>query len=365
MKKLFILTMCFVLLLTCGCSKKNNRDDIEQITESAPFPTVSWSTALPEQLGIDPDMLSKADKRIRNAYPNIESLLLIKDGYLVYEKYYNDNYAAKANYMYSVTKSFTSALTGIAIREGLIESIDDRISEYIPEYFTDVDDLRKKDITVKHVLTMTGGLESIDSNYTSYFSSTDWLSAAINKPMTDDPGARFEYNTGLTQLLSGVITKTSGMSMKEFAEEYLFSRIGMNVVYWESDSNGYSGGGSGLCLTAIDMAKFGYLYLNNGMWDGEQVIPSEWIEASTSKQITANETQDYGYLFWVENVTDTVNEKTYSVYQAYGSGGQIIMIAPELDIVIVITCDRTISPSVKPMTRALITDYILPSAHQE
>lgn len=137
------------------------------------------------------------------------------------------------------------------------------------------------------------------------------------------------------------------------------------MVYWQSDPEGYNGGGSGLCLTAIDMAKFGYLYRNNGMWDGDQVIPSEWIEASVTKQISANETQDYGYLFWVENVTDTVNDRTYSVSQAYGSGGQIIMIAPELDIVIVITCDRTISPSVKPMTRAIITDYILPSAHQD
>ena len=357
--------MCFIFLLTCSCSEKAGNVDIELITEPAPFPTVSWSTALPEQLGIDPDMLSKADKRIRLAYPNIESLLLIKDGYLVYEKYYHDNYAAKANQVYSVTKSVTSALTGIAIREGLIQSIDDKISEYIPEYFIDIDDTRKKDITVENVLTMTGGLQSIDDNYASYFSSQDWLYAAILKPMTDEPGNRFEYNTGLTQLLSGVITKTSAMSLKEFAEEYLFSRIGMNVVYWESDAAGYNGGGSGLCLTAIDMAKFGYLYLNNGMWDGEQVIPSEWIEASVTKQLSANETQDYGYLFWVENVTDTVYGRTYSVYQAYGSGGQIIMIAPELDIVIVITCDRTISPSVKPMTRAIITDYILPSAHQD
>jgi CubicO group peptidase (beta-lactamase class C family) len=113
------------------------------------------------------------------------------------------------------------------------------------------------------------------------------------------------------------------------------------------------------------MARFGYLYLNKGMWDGEQVIPSSWIEDSVKSQIKAKEPQDYGYLFWIEEITDTVNNRTYSMYQAYGSGGQIIIVIPELDMVIVITCNRAISPTVKPMTRVIITDYILPSAYMD
>ncbi len=360
-RMILILILCLAIVIIPGCSKKT----YERITQKAPFPTNEWSKAYPEKLGISSEMLDKADKRIKRAYPNFMSMLVIKEGYLVYEKYYNSHHENKIRDTYSVTKSFMSALTGIAIEKGYIESIDDKVSEYIPEYFTMLDDERKKDITIKQVLTMTGGLESIDNNYTSFFISEDWLEAALAKPMTHNPGDVFVYNTGLTQLLSSVISRTTGMSVMDFAKENLFEKIGMNVTYWQSDESGNNGGGSGLCLTSQDMARFGYLYLNEGMWDGVQVISSEWIKDSLTGHIKANDTQDYGYLFWIEEITDTVNNKTYSMYQAYGSGGQIIMVVPELDMVIVITCDRAISPTVKPMTRDIITGYILPSAYME
>ncbi len=360
-RMILILIMCLAVMIIPGCSKKT----YERITQKAPFPTNEWSRAYPEELGVSSEMLDKADKRIKRDYPNIESMLVIKEGYLIYEKYYNSNHERKISDTYSVTKSFISALTGIAIEKGYISNIDDKVSEYIPEYFTMLEDQRKKDITIKQALTMTGGLESIDSNYTSFFISEDWLESALAKPMTHSPGEAFVYNTGLTQLLSSVISRTTGMSVMDFAKENLFEKIGMNVTYWQSDKSGNNGGGSGLCLNSQDMARFGYLYLNKGMWDGEQVIPSSWIEDSVKSQIKANETQDYGYLFWIEEITDTVNNRTYSMYQAYGSGGQIIMVIPELDMVIVITCNRAISPNVKPMTRAIITDYILPSAYMD
>lgn len=360
-RMILILIMCLTVMIIPGCSKKT----YERITQKAPFPTNEWSFAHPEELGVSSEMLDKADKRIRKAYPNIESLLVIKEGYLIYEKYYNSNHENKISDTYSVTKSFMSAITGIAIEKGFIASIDDKVSDYIPEYFTMLDDTRKKDITIKQVLTMTGGLESIDSNYVTFFYSEDWTEAALDKPMTSNPGEVFVYNTGLTQLLSAVISRTSSMSVMDFAEGNLFKKIGMNVTCWQSDENGNNGGGSGLCLTSQDMARFGYLYLNEGMWEGEQVISLEWVKDSLTSHIKANDTQDYGYLFWIEEITDTVNNKTYSMFQAYGSGGQIIMVIPELDMVIVITCDRAISPKVKPMTRAIITDYILPSAFND
>lgn len=361
-RTILVIMLCLLLMFNItGCTKKT----YNRITEKAPFPTEEWTRAYPEELGMSSEMLDKADKRIKKAYPNIESMLVVKEGYLVYEKYYKLNNETKIKDTYSVTKSIMSALTGIAIEKGLISSIDDKVAEYIPEFSEYIDDERKKDITIKQVLTMTGGLESIDNNYTSFFYSDDWLKAALAKPLVNSPGEVFVYNTGLTQLLSSVIANVSGMSVMDFAKENLFEKIGMNVTYWQSDKQGSNGGGSGLCLTSQDMARFGYLYLNNGLWDNEQVIPAEWIEDSLKSHIKANDTQDYGYLFWIEKISDTVNSKTYSIFQAYGSGGQIIMVIPELDMVIVITCDRSISPTVKPMTRAIITDYILPSAYME
>lgn len=285
-RAILIIIMCLLFISsTAGCSKKT----YDRITQKAPFPTEEWTRAYPKELGMSSDMLDKADKRIKRAYPNIESLLIVKKGYLVYEKYYKLNNETKIKDTYSITKSFMSALTGIAIEKGLILSINDKVSEYIPEYTEYIDDERKMDITIKQVLTMTGDLENIDNNYTSFFYSDDWLKAALAKPLANTPGEVFVYNTGLTQLLSSVISNASRMSVMDFAKENLFEKIGMNVTYWQSDKQGSNGGGSGLCLTSQDMARFGYLYLNNGLWDNEQVIPSEWIEDSLKSHIKAGE----------------------------------------------------------------------------
>lgn len=358
-----MIIICFALILISGCSDKYNPDEYTLITQNASFPTEQWSKALPEELGIDSYILDKADKLIKRKYPNFKSMLVIRKGYLVYEKFYNNFYPKQLNSVYSVTKSVMSALTGIAIEQGLISSIKDKVSDYIPQYFMDIDDARKNDITIENVLTMMGGLSSIDENYTTYFLAQDWVEAALKMPMNNAPGEAFEYNTGLTQLLSAVIEETSDMSVLEYANEYLFSKIGMNVNRWDHDEFGSHGGGFGLYLTSYDMARFGYLYMNKGNWDGQQIIPEQWVLDSTAKKIQISETQDYGYLFTLEQITDTVNDKTYSMYQAYGSGGQIIMVIPELDLLIVISCNASISPTVKPMTRDIITDYILPSVY--
>lgn len=254
-----------------------------------------------------------------------------------------------------------SALTGIAIREKLIPNIDQKISEILPEYFNGTDDANKKEITVKNVLTMSGGLETIDNDYSKYFSSGDWLDYAIKKPLTDKPGEKFTYNTGLTHFLSGVITKTSNMSTLEFAKKHLFSQIGISVDNWDIDQKGYYGGGAGLYIKPLDMAKFGYLYLNKGLWDGKQVIPEEWIEASTKKQINVKAGEDYGYLFWVQNMKDKVHNKEYFTYSAAGAGGQKIMVIPDLDMVVVITANMHAASNDKADTQDIIPDYILPA----
>lgn len=254
-----------------------------------------------------------------------------------------------------------SALTGIALREKLIQGVDQKNSEFFPEYFTQIDDIKKNEITIKNVLTMTGGLESIDTDYYSYFTSDDWLSYAINKPLTDNPGEKFVYNTGLTHFLSGIITKTSKMSTKDFANKYLFSCIGVSVDNWVSNNNGYYGGGYGLSMKPVDMAKFGYLYLNNGLWDGKQIIPKEWIEESTQKQVSANVDMDYGYLFWLQTIQDKVHNKEYFTYRADGAGGQKIMVIPDLDMVVVITANENSSSNDNTDTQDVITEYIIPA----
>lgn len=330
----------------------------EASSQKAPWPTKEWSKSSPKEQGLNPDILAKADARIAENYPNVYSLLVVRHGYLVYEKYYQGMGAENANPVYSVTKSVLSALTGIAIREKLITGVDQKVSELLPDYYKDIDDARKKDITVKNVLTMSGGLESIDKDYYSFFSSPDWFAYTLKKPLVDKLGEKFAYNTGLTHFLSRIITNTSGISTKDFAQKYLFSQIGINAKNWDKDSTGCYGGGAGLYLTPQDMARFGYLYLNNGRWDGKQVIPAEWIEESSKKQITVENGVDYGYLFWMRKTTNNATGKDIFTYQADGAGGQKIIIFPEQDMVAVVTAGEHLSSKDGSDTQGIVTDFV-------
>lgn len=364
-KVLAVLFVSLFIISSSGCSgntdKKNNGD----VGQAASWPTAQWSTSTPEEQGVDADLLSNADKRIVANYPNVYSLLVVRHGYLIYEKYYQGMNRNSANPVYSVTKSVMSALTGIAIREKLIENVNQKISEFLPDYFTNGSDERKNDITIKDVLTMSGGLESIDSNYSAYFSSGDWLKYAIDLPMTDQPGEKFVYNTGLTHFLSGVIAKTSKMTTMDFADKYFFSKIGMSIKTWNADQNGIYGGGTGLSIRPVDMAKFGYLYLHKGLWDGDQVVPQNWITESTKKQISARPGVDYGYLFWLETLKDKTHGKDYDTFRADGAGGQKIMVIPKLDMVVVVTANEQSSSIDKSDTQAIITDYVLPAVKNQ
>lgn len=324
-------------------------------------PTKGWSTCSPEEQDLDSAVLSLADQRIRGNYPNVFSLLVVRHGYLVYEKYYNGVESSTANPVYSVTKSVMSALTGIAVREKLIQGENQKVSDLLPEYFTQVDDTRKKDITVREVLTMTGGLEPIDNNYGSFYASGDFLAYTVKQRLTDLPGTKFDYNTGLPQFLSVAISKKSGMDTRKFAEKYLFSQIGMSPGEWDRDSKGYYCGGTGLYLTSRDMAKFGYLYLHKGQWDGRQVIPQDWVEKSTKKQVSQNAKTDYGYLFWVEPMRDPVKGVTYDAFRADGAGGQKIVIIPKLDLIAVVTADVRKSSIDGKDNQNIVSDYVLPA----
>lgn len=384
MKKCLVFLMALTIaFLPCGCGKQPpSKPAASKITatssvasstvssaqnvpvNTAAWPTKDWSISTPEQQGIDAAKLAKADKRIQDNYPNFYSLLIVRHGYLVYEKYYSGMTRDNANPVYSVTKSVTSALTGIAVQKKLLQGVNQRISDLLPEYFTKVDNQQKRDITVEHALTMTGGLRSTDDDFGSFYRSSDWAQDTLSQPLTAKPGTKFGYNTGLPQFLSVIIAKNSGMSLRKFAEENLFSKIGVTVHAWDKDSKGYYGGGFGLSLTPRDMAKFGYLYLHNGNWNGEQIIPQDWIKASIGKHVAVDKGLDYGYLFWIQQVCNSENGKSWFAYHAAGSGGQIIIMVPDLDLVAVITADVRSKSKDGKDTLSLIPGYVIPAVNQ-
>ena len=380
MKKFIYLCLIFCIFMS-GCSINGSREDkgtgssdTPVVAADAPkdasggnqegefkWPDGEWSTSDPEAQQLDSDWLDRADQKIKDNYPNIYSLLVVRHGYMVYEKYYQGMDRDRYNPVYSVTKSVLSALTGIALREKVLESTGQKVSELLPEYFSSIDNPEKKNIDLKDVLTMSGGLESIDNDYGGYFTSGDWLDYAIKKPLTDQPGSKFVYNTGLTHVLSGIIAKKSGRNTMEFADQYLFGPLGIDIKRWDRDGLGIYSGGTGLYLTPGDMAKLGLLYLNNGKWKDEQIIPEEWVKESVSAQIQVSPELNYGYLFWVEDLKDQTSGKIYHTYRADGAGGQKILVIPELDMLVVITANLNSASGDGRDTQELIPDFILPA----
>ncbi len=283
----------------------------------------------PEEQGMDKAVLEEGASSLSNT--SALSFIVIRNGKNVFEKYYDDK---SANNVYSVTKSFMSALIGIAIREGYIGSENDTVEKYLPEYFKNLSDPRWKQVTIKHLLTMTPGfLEDLDK----WTSSEDWVRATFSLPLEYDPGSKFQYANSASHLLSVILTRTSGMSTGDFADKYLFGPLGIKCTAWGTDPSGFYTGYANLYLTPYDLAKFGWLYYNQGKWGNTQVVPKEWVIKSTKVQYDFNKEKDsgyengYGYKWWINSASG------YHSFNALGYGGQSITVFPDLGIVVVIT----------------------------
>ncbi|MBU0544826.1 MAG: beta-lactamase family protein [Proteobacteria bacterium] len=310
----------------------------EQPKKREYWPTSGWKTSTPEQQGMDSAKLMIADEFIQNRLPDAFSLLVVKNGYLVFEKYYSWGSPYKYAAVHSVTKSVISALIGIALDKGYLKSVDQKLIEFFPEYITDDLDPRSKEISLKHLLTMSSGFRWDDrgSNMWAWSSSSDWFKSAIQLPQENNPGEVFNYNSATSHLLSGILSRATETSTLDFAKRNLFEPLGVQSAYWHQDPQGYYIGGFGLGLSARDLAKIGFLYLNNGYWNGQSIVSEYWVKESTDQQIQAFShpiygTFGYGYQWWVKKIDGC------SSFRAWGRRGQFIVIVPELDLVIVVT----------------------------
>jgi CubicO group peptidase (beta-lactamase class C family) len=317
----------------------------------------------PEQEGLDSQILAKADDAIQKTMPSVLSFMVVRYGKTVYEKYYRGNNPDSLVVVYSVTKSIISALTGMAIRDGYLSSVDQKLMDIFPHYFNANSDPRKREITLKHLLTMTAGLEIADDTYETWAKSPDCCKYVIDRPLLYTPGEKFDYNSGLTNVLSVVLTKTTGKTTKEFADKHLFGPLGITNYTWARGPQGYYIGGWGLRLTPRDMAKFGYLYLREGMYNGQQIVPRQWVQESVSLHSYPEKTDGYGYAWWLDTLEDRMHNKKYQAFLALGYGGQFIWVVPELDIINVITVkeeSREDRPEYSDVWH-LIHNYVLPA----
>jgi CubicO group peptidase (beta-lactamase class C family) len=282
---------------------------------------------------------------------NLHSILVIRHGVIVAERYYGAFNEASRSEIYSCTKSFTSTLIGIALDKGLLSSIDQPVLGFFPDRSFENVDERKQAMTIKNLLTMTPGLtwDESDATYMQMYSSSDWPKYILDRPMEFQPGSQFEYSSGASHVLSAIVQKSTGMNTVDFARANLFEPLGITGFQWSADSAGLSIGGWGLQLTPREMAKLGYLFLHRGQWDGRRIVSSDWVNAATKTQVWADNTLGYGYQWWVS--------ADGSAYMALGRFGQAIYVQPDLDLVVVMTAqednhDRVLS---------LIGAYILPA----
>ncbi|MHA1945665.1 MAG: serine hydrolase [Candidatus Hodarchaeales archaeon] len=288
--------------------------------------TDDWPTSTPEAQGLNSTELDLIN------HP-AHSLVIIRNEKLVYEKYYLDSNVQytqdSLHHLFSVTKSFTATLFGIAIEEGFIQNLSQKVLSFFPEYSFDNLDSRKEAMSLYNLLTMTTGLDWNDgkSNIDQMAAAPDPIQYVLDRVMKFEPGLVFYYNSGASHVLSAIIQKTSGQTTLDFAMKYLFEPLGIekNDVIWMTDSQGRAFGGFGLFLTPRNMAKLGQLYLNKGSWNGEQIVPNEWIVASTDDI----EKNNYGYQWWVYP----------EAYSAQGFLGQFISVVPKKDLVVVGTSD--------------------------
>lgn len=191
-------------------------------------------------------------------------------------------------------------------------------------------------MTIKiKLLTHTTGIDASDTaNWNEWLASSNWVDYVLNRQAVSRPGIVFNYFTGNTHLLSAIIQQATGKSAYEFGKEYLFEPLDIDSVECTTDPQGISDGGNGFAMNVYDMAKFGQLYLNNGVWNGEQIVSEQWVKDSTSVQFTRSSgTANYGYQWWVR----TFGDNNYDAYFAQGHYGQYIFVVPDLKLVVVLT----------------------------
>mgnify|MGYP002713011125 CR=1 FL=1 len=335
------------------------------------WPTKEWRTADPASLGLQPAKLTQLERAITSQYRNINGLLIVKEGQIAYEKYFNKTRPGDTHHVASVTKSVTSALIGMAIDAGNIASVEQKVLDFFPEIEVQPTDTQKRALTIRHLLTMTApfawkGYEPLDR----LRRQKDWTAYIFKALSRNGRFGKFQYSTASTHLLSVILTRATGMCAQLYANEQLFRPLGMreipdhemtsftledmfgeSIAGWPKDPDGNTTGGWGLRLTPRDMARFGFLYLNRGLWDDQQIISESWVTASTARQA-----EHYGYLWWLREANGL------STYAALGAGGNVICCIPAKDLVVVIAA-KVIRKPRDPWQ--LLEHYILPAIHNE
>jgi CubicO group peptidase (beta-lactamase class C family) len=358
----FFKIIFLVFLFSC----KFDRTPVQAPQYTVPFPI-----STPQTQNLDENILNELSTKINEGeFNQIHSFLIVRNNVLVFEEYFRGFNRSNLHDCYSVTKSITSTLIGIAIQQEYISNTNEKILEFFPEY-SNINNLdsTKENISLENLLTMTAGFAWIElalgyndpnNDIFKMSRSNDWVKYVLDKPMAKAPGTQFFYNSGCTILLSGIIKNKTGLSAEFFCKQYLFTPLNISTWEWEFGPNNISNTGWGLQLRPLDLAVFGSLYLNNGFWNGVQIVDSSWINLSTQSHVPISVSYEYGYQWWRFTNNSSVGNALIinDIYFAFGYGGQFIFIIPHLNMVIVSTAENFSNSTI---AFGMLRDYILPA----
>lgn len=358
------------------------------------WPTGEWKKSSPVEQHVNPQILNGVTEYLQNRFPYNNRYVVIRNGYLIFESHNskpfenilsiaarkvflvltrilkspNDTFRQRYNdsdNLRSTTKSIMSILIGIALENGLIPNLDEKIEKYFPEYFIDNKNEDKKNITIRNLLMMKSGLANFDKGTAPFklffLSRGKWVDFIFRRPMAGNPGEDFDYNSANTHILSAIISRVSGRTTMDFANEYLFSKLGIKEVHWEQDAQGVNFGGGNLFMNTYDLAKIAFLFLNNGEWDSKQIIRREWIEETLTSYHEWLYGYHYGYLWYMKIEKSEVSGNEFLVYSTAGAGGQKILIVPELDIIVAATSTTSLVKDISYHIDLTLGKYIFPA----
>jgi CubicO group peptidase (beta-lactamase class C family) len=330
----------------CSVLSCKNPESPDIQPPAPPVEPYAWNTSTYEAQRVNRDSIVLALQEFRDKL-YVESFVLVRNGFLLNETYFTlANQYTRAS-IASMTKSITSALVGIALREQYLDSLGEKLLDFFPEYSTPALDPRKGNITIEHLLTMRSGFDYTegDDHSNIFNQNTNWMREAINIPLRTEPGQSFNYASVNAHLVSGILTKTSHMSTMDIAQRFLLQPLGIHVLAWPKDPQNYYFAGSGMILYPRDLARFGYLYVNHGSLEGHPIVPAEWVQVSTqphdggSRTWGAFRNVKYGYFWW------TAQWNLDSVFLAVGFGGQFMIGVPRYNLVIVVTSNVDCTPT--------------------
>jgi CubicO group peptidase (beta-lactamase class C family) len=302
------------------------------------WPTNGWQSRPPEELGFDSDKLADLLLSAREKNIQVHSFLVIRHGYVVVDATFYPYDGQDPHNVASITKSLMTTLIGIAVDQGTL-SLDDKMVSFFPDHSIANLDERKQEITVRHLASMSSGLdctaEDDERTLQEMVASPDYVQFVLDRKARWEPGTHFVYCSPAIHLLSPILTQATGMSTLDFADQYLFEPLGFGEVLWPQDPQGYYDGWADVSLYPHDMAKLGFLFLNGGQWDGgdrgaiSQIISRQWVEEAGQAQVQTSD-DPYGYGWWIDPVAE-------GAYHAQGRGGQNIYVIPSWDMIIVTT----------------------------